>query len=589
MCSLLFPFFSMPSIACKDVIVVGDATAGDFNILMKVRDPSRPGPQVLCIVESGYRYRYHLPGIKGIEREYIVKHRFIGVVTKGDAPPNIVKAGIALSDAGIAYGDADSPSFWINPLRTSWDDFDWIRYACQSASSEEEAIDLLKEVVNMHAPGVSENLFVVGPRKAYVMEGDAVRYSVKEIKDVLVMSNYPKDLWKYRLLKRLFISKSFDFEKVCSAGKGSVIRLGGILGVKVLGVGKNGVYVKLWPMGKKIFIKIGEGKVVGPFWIDALGTDGRLVNLRICYKYKVWEEEILNRLKERYGKIDVKDLMNLSRLHADDIKGIRGMCERFNKATAICKIPYKHFEYLSCMWFAPDQCSSIYIPVHVCCKEIFDPYENGDAARLAREILDLFGHGGFSSYANKVESIFIEEVERAEEIARSLIKKGKDPSEFLTNIDLELQKQAYLTELFVVSLKKEGKVIPVIWGKDYTSSVSRFFALSDDLNRKNLELLGEITKSIARLRFEEMKVTGNLSDCKVKLFENGIEEIDKGDFEQGFLKIHAFLSGEYTGKIGRNQSKADLVIFILVFLFFLLVISIVILTLIRNKICLFSK
>lgn len=168
--------------ACKDVIVMGDATAGDFNILMKVRDPSRPGPQVLCMVYPGYRYRYHLPNFKGNEKEYVVDHKFIGVVTKGDAPPNIIKAGIALSDAGIAYGDADSPSYWINPLRTSWDDFDWIRYACQSADDEDEAIDLLKEVVDMHAPGVSENLFVVGPRKAYVMEGDVVRYSIKEIK-----------------------------------------------------------------------------------------------------------------------------------------------------------------------------------------------------------------------------------------------------------------------------------------------------------------------------------------------------------------------------------------------------------------------
>ena len=580
---LLLPFSSSLSTACKDVIVVGDATAGDFNILMKVRDPSRPGPQVLCMVYPGYRYRYHLPNIKGNEKEYVVDHKFIGVVTEGDAPPNIVKAGIALSDAGIAYGDADSPSYWINPLRTSWDDFDWIRYACQSADDEDEAIDLLKEVVDMHAPGVSENLFVVGPRKAYVMEGDVVRYSIKEIKDILVMSNYPKDLWKYRLIRRVFISKSFDLEKERFVRKGSIVRLGGVLGIKVVDIEKNGVYVKLWPLGKDVFIKVKEGKLVDPFWVEVLRIDGKRVDLRVCYKYKVWEKEILDRLKERYGKIDVKDLMNLSRLHVDDIKGIRGMCERFNKATAICKIPYRHYEYLSCMWFAPDQCSSIYIPVHICCKEILDPYENGDAAELARKILNLFGHGGFSSYASKVEDIFISEVEKAEKIARSLIEKGEDPSDFLTNIDLELQRQAYLTELFVVSLREKEKVIPIIWGKDYRSSISKFLTLSDDLDKKDLELLGEIAKSIARLRFEELKVTGNLSEDRFEFFESGVKEMEEGNFKQGFSKIYAFLSGEYEKEPKHDREKIDYAILIVVSLF-LLVIFAVVLVLKENKV-----
>ena len=581
---LLLPFPSLLSTACKDVIVVGDATAGDFNILMKVRDPSRPGPQVLCIVDHGYKYRYHLPDIRGDEKEYTVEHKFIGVVTKGDAPPNIVKAGIALSDAGIAYGDADSPSYWINPLRTSWDDFDWIRYACQSADDEDEAIDLLKDVVDMHAPGVSENLFVVGPRKAYVMEGDVVRYSIRAVKDILVMSNYPKDLWKYRLIRRIFISKSFDLERERYVRKGSIVRLGGILGIKVLGVEKNGVYVKLWPLGKGVFIKVEEGKLVDPFWVEVLEIKGRRADLRVCYKYKVWEKEILDRLKERYGKIDVKDLMNLSRLHIDDIKGIRGMCEGYNKAAAICKIPYRHYEYLSCMWFAPDQCSSIYIPVHICCKEILDVYENGEAAELARKILSLFGHGGFSSYASRVEDVFISEVERAEKLARGLIEKGDDPSDFLTNIDLELQRQAYLTMLFVVSLKERGGVIPIIWGKDYRTSILKFLALSDDLDKKDLELLGEIAKSMARLRLEELRVAGNLSDDRLEFFESGVKEIEEGNFKEGFSKIYAFLSGEYEEESKHDQNKIDYVILIVVSLLFLVISADVVLILRRNKV-----
>ena len=170
--------------ACKDVIACGDATAGDYNLLLKVRDPSRTGFQVLCIVPEGYEYTYHHPWT-GKTMDFKVWHKFIGVVTKGDTIPNIVKAGMSFSNSGIAFGDADTGSNWINPTRHAWDDFDWMRYACEKADDEDEAVELMtKDVVDeMHASGVSENLFIVGPRKGYVVEADAFNYEVKEITD----------------------------------------------------------------------------------------------------------------------------------------------------------------------------------------------------------------------------------------------------------------------------------------------------------------------------------------------------------------------------------------------------------------------
>ncbi|GAG79567.1 unnamed protein product, partial [marine sediment metagenome] len=96
---------------CKDIIAVGDATEGDYNLLMKVRDPTRSGPQVLCIVPEGYKYSYHHPWT-GKTLQFTVQHKFIGVATKDDIIPNIVKTGMALNDAGIAFGDADTNSNW---------------------------------------------------------------------------------------------------------------------------------------------------------------------------------------------------------------------------------------------------------------------------------------------------------------------------------------------------------------------------------------------------------------------------------------------------------------------------------------------
>jgi len=83
--------FFLPVSGCKVIVAVNDATAGNYNLLLKVRDPSRLGLQVLCIVPAGYEYTYHHPWT-GKPLEFTVRHKFIGVATKGDTLLNIVKA-----------------------------------------------------------------------------------------------------------------------------------------------------------------------------------------------------------------------------------------------------------------------------------------------------------------------------------------------------------------------------------------------------------------------------------------------------------------------------------------------------------------
>ena len=197
---------------CKDLMACGESTEGDYNLLLKVRDPSRAGLQVLCIVPEGYEYTYHYPWT-GKTMNSIIQHKYIGVASKDDVIPNIVKAGMTLTHTGLAFGDADSNSNWINPTKNAWDDFDWIRYACEKADDIDEAVSLLTEdaVDKMHATGVSENLFIVGPTGGYIIEADAFRYDIKKIDDgVWIMSNYPKELWKTQIHKRLPIAPSFD-------------------------------------------------------------------------------------------------------------------------------------------------------------------------------------------------------------------------------------------------------------------------------------------------------------------------------------------------------------------------------------------
>jgi len=260
--ALLFTFFFLFNVifvssisACKDIVACGNATDGDYNLLMKVRDPSRNGLQVLCIVPKGYEYTYHNPW-NGEEISYTTDHKYIGVATEGDVIPNIVKAGMVLSDSGISYGDSDTNSRWKNPTKYAWDDFDWIRYACQTADTEEEAVQLLTEdaVKQMHATGVSENLFVVGPKKGYVVEGDAFHYEVEEIiNGVSVRHNYPKLLWKTQKINKLPISRSFDTTVEKSVGKMGVVRLGSLYCVRVTDIGEDFVMVK--PIGMVHILK----------------------------------------------------------------------------------------------------------------------------------------------------------------------------------------------------------------------------------------------------------------------------------------------------------------------------------------------
>ena len=125
---LLFSCFKVT--ACKDIIACGDSTEGNYNLLLKVRDPSRPGLQVLCIVPQDYSYQYHHPWT-GKTMDFKTTYKYIGVTTKDDVLPNIVKAGMVLTSAGLCFGDADTMSSWVNPTKHAWDDFDWMRYSCQ--------------------------------------------------------------------------------------------------------------------------------------------------------------------------------------------------------------------------------------------------------------------------------------------------------------------------------------------------------------------------------------------------------------------------------------------------------------------------
>lgn len=466
--------------SCKDIVITPAATAGDYSLLLKVRDPSRPGLQVLCRVPKGTQYTYHYPWT-GRSWDFIVNHTYIGVATQGDTLPNIVKAGMVLTDAGLAFGDADTLSRWINPTKNAWDDFDWIRYACQTSDNEDEAISLLTSdaIDQLHATGVSENLFVVGPQKAVVIEADALRYTIQDIPDVLVMSNYAKDLWRTQQIRSLPIASSFDAQKETWVRRGTIVHLGSLCGVTIRAITPSVITAQVFPvfafknseLNKEVIISLGNRATVGPYSMKLFEINGNTARISLSNAMYSWEQELQEQIQPMSGNITIQDLIRLSRLHSADLDGLRPICEDQNtyEAAMIYKIPEEHPNLLSSGWFAANHaCSSIYIPMHICDDDFYDPYETGEAAALSLALLQKYGHGNVTSLCQSVENVFLFENEINEELAHLMIHADLNITSFLTELDKGMQEQAFLTEQLWLSTPNLSRgVIQNIWKGNY--------------------------------------------------------------------------------------------------------------------------
>ena len=606
--------------ACKDIVATGDTTEGDYNLLMKVRDPSRPGLQVLTIVPEGYQYNYH-DSKTGKTIRYTTTQKYIGVATKDDTIPNVVKAGMALSGSGIAYGDADSGSGWVNYRRNAWDDFDWIRYACQKAETEEEAVNLLTEAVvdEMHAPGVSENLFVVGPNTGYVIEADAYRYDVKEIKnDVAVMSNYPKDLWKTQKLERLTISRNFDTVVEKTVRKNSVVRLGGLYGIKIVSIDDGSISVKPVHLLHKVLtqsigivteIPLGYSKTVGDFRVTLLSINGRKAYITVSNLYKAWEEKLLEKIAPMNGSISVGDMMHLSRLHESDMDDLRPMCEDYfeYEGVAIYKIPKQLYNTLSMGWFSPNHaCSSIYVPFHICDTDIYDPYETGEAAQLSLDLLNIYGHDDLSYIFSKTETVFLNEMESAEEMAKDLLLMKNNVSEFLTIIDAGMQKQAFLTQEMWAEAstysEKESiiRIIGNIWEKDYQTTLTNMrYAISnlDRISNSNFfkEKITDIAQDICKSKISSAKSIGKEVENPEEMYNEAEQLINQGKYDEGFYKLeksyvetNEIINGnvpvvsEYVGG-KETRTSVNFMFYVLIILLILILLVLLVIILARKR------
>ena len=309
--------FNIKKEECKEIIAMNPTTRGEYNLHMKVRDPSRHGVQVLFICEPGYQYTYQHPQT-GQSMEFTVEHRVIGTTSIDDQPPEIMKPGMVLTDCGISYGTNDCPSLmYTNPSRYAWDDFDWIRYAYQIAETEDEAVELLtKEVVDeLHATDIGETLYVVGPHKGFAIEADAYNYHVEEIKELYIKSNYPEFLWDVCSSDQYKYAPHFETLFNDWAREHQVIKLGPkcALGVTITQISKEKITAKAFPgNGQEVTINMGENKSLGNFRVGLIATSGfydtpiqqqKRAHVTICFKYLEWRNRLYDIASQKKGKL----------------------------------------------------------------------------------------------------------------------------------------------------------------------------------------------------------------------------------------------------------------------------------------------
>lgn len=483
--------------ACKNIFATGDATSGEYNLLLKVRDPSRPGVQVLTLIPQGYEYAYHHPWT-GEPMDIVVNRSYIGVTSQQDVAPNIVKSGMVLTNAGLSFGDADSRSRWINPTQYAWDDFDWIRYSCEHASTEEEAVYRLTALAvdELHATGVSENLCVVGPKKGYLIEADAYRYDIKEIvSDVDVISNYPRELWNTQIFRSRLIADAYNATRTNTLKPGESIHLNGISRIQLLQISENSIKARQIPFftnigyhdGKPSFfmppvsLSMGEKKTIGDFYVSLLDITEDTASIHLTTAVHAWEQELLGRIFPRKGNITVTDMIEWSRFQEKDMNDVRPMCEEtyLHEGVAIYQIPTERYQSLSKGWFSANRAvSSIYVPFHICNTEIFDPYETGEAAQLSLSLYENHSDA-FLPIIQSVEQVFLKENSFFDHWAHHATIAESVQANVFTILDTTMQKQAYIMQQLLLEIGKKPEeqqhlfmnISKELWMNNYTASL----------------------------------------------------------------------------------------------------------------------
>jgi hypothetical protein len=217
------------------------------------------------------------------------------------------------------------------------------------------------------------------------------------------------------------------------------------------------------------------------------------------------------------------------------------------EAAMIFKIPNEHANLLSSGWFAANHpCSSIYVPVHICDNDFYDPYQTGEAAALSLELLHLYGHGTLTSLCQNVENIFLSENEENEILAHQMIHNASDITPFLTALDRGMQEQAFLTEqLWLGAPNASRGIIENIWMENYNVSLERMQQTVSVLKNisgteASISTIGKIALSICKSRIETAVIQGRNCTEYEQEYTAADQYFKSGEYAIGFAILQHF-------------------------------------------------
>ncbi len=357
-----------------------------------------------------------------------------------------------------------------------------------------------------------------------------------------------------------------------------VVRLKSLYGIRIVEIGDDFVSVvpvsffhalKSSNLAVITKINLGERKTVGYFSVELLDIDGNKAKVRVCNKFKAWEEKMLEHIQPKYGSITIKDMINWSRLHSEDLDGLRPMCQDFfeYETVAIYKIPKQNYEIMSSGWFSANHaCSSIYVPFHICDTEIYDPYETGEAAALSLELLDAYGHDVLTPYFSNVEEVFLHEIEVAEDISTEIILDHEKLSSFFTIVDIGMQRQAWLTERLWMELSQTSSqplmdVVGSLWKHNYSTSLKSMNSTIHDIQEffistVFIDAIGDIALDICQSRIDTARILKMSTEKAEQEYQTGKTLFDQGKYSSAFSYLER--SFEYADMAIKGISPVSL-------------------------------
>jgi hypothetical protein len=242
------------------------------------------------------------------------------------------------------------------------------------------------------------------------------------------------------------------------------------------------------------------------------------------------------------------DMINWSRLTDKDLKGLRGMCQSMYEfeAVTVYKIPKNDYEVFSMGWFTPNRASSsIFIPFHICINDIYTPYKNGDAAQLSLDLYNSYNQRILIGNFSLTEKVFFNEIITIEKIAQESLKQNIDISNFLTIIDMGMQKQAYITQqLWKDALNRQDIqiILSDLWNDTYNGTLHKMknaieLLSVNDESKQSINKINEIALDICLSRINAAKSIGKDVDSAENKYEIGKNFLNEKNYQIGYLNI----------------------------------------------------